>query len=202
MTLGELYARVRAMPTDMQGHMDTLVDLATGCEQVVELGVRDGVSTVALMQGRPTRLMSVDILPLPGSLVQYQAIAAGAGVWWSYVQSDSLLVEIPECDLLMIDTLHTHDQLYAELERHAPRVRPGGAIVLHDTSTYGWDDEPVYGHASPLLRLASPSGYEGLRRAILRWRERTDLGMEYGCEVEYHHCHGLMVLRRAGGHAG
>ena len=54
---------------------------------------------------------------------------------FSFVQGDSLSVDIEPCDLLFIDTRHTAAQLTAELERHAGNVRR--RIVLHDTQIFG-----------------------------------------------------------------
>ena len=105
------------------------------------------------------------------------------------------MIDLPDdIDLLLIDTLHTHDQLEGELLRHAGRVRPGGRIVMHDTVTFGLVDEPVYSHASPLIRISQPSGTMGLRGAIRSFLSNND---DWQIEAEYEECHGLTVLRRS-----
>jgi cephalosporin hydroxylase len=40
------------------------------------------------------------------------------------------------CDVLFIDTIHTYDQVTAELALWADHVRPGGVILMHDPETF------------------------------------------------------------------
>jgi predicted O-methyltransferase YrrM len=182
-------------PSDMQGHLTTLRDLAHGCALVVELGVRDGVSTVGLLAGRPEALISVDIIPPSARLARLIDAAAQASVAWEYRRADSLMTDLPDgIDLLMIDTLHTHDQLDGELLLHAGRVRPGGRIAMHDTVTFARIDEPVYAHASPMIRGINPSGSMGLRSAIDSFLLNNE---DWQIEAEYEECHGLTILRRS-----
>lgn len=61
-------------------------------------------------------------------LLTYTTHVAGPG-------ADSLSVDIAETDLLVIDTVHHADRLYAELTRHAPRVT--GRILLRGTGAFG-----------------------------------------------------------------
>lgn len=193
--IDRMYWLERHTTSDMQGHLETLRELAKGRDLVVELGVRHGCSTIALLAGRPRQMISVDIMPSSDRIMSIGQAARDAGVRWIYRQGDSLLIDLPDgIDLLMIDTLHTHDQLVGELERHAPRVRPGGAIVCHDTVTFGAHDEPIYTHASPLLRLGEPSGYFGLMRAVNKMIECCP---GWSLEAHYDHCHGLTVIRRS-----
>lgn len=181
--------------TDMQGHLETLRELARGRDLVIELGVRHGTSTIGLLAGRPRAMISIDIMPSPSRMLSIHDAVREVGIHWMYRQADSLLTDLPDgIDLLLIDTLHTHDQLAAELERHAPRVRPGGAVVCHDTVTYGRHDEQIYSHASPLLRLGSPSGRHGLMTAI---NGHIGLDPRWSIESHYDHCHGLTVIRRS-----
>jgi predicted O-methyltransferase YrrM len=192
--IDDIYQVELDRPSDMQGHLPTLRDLAHGCSLVVELGVRDGVSTVALLAGRPKALLSIDIIPPSARLARLVDAAAQANVDWEYRRGDSLMIDLPaDIDLLLIDTLHTHDQLEGELLRHAGRVRPGGRIVMHDTVTFGLIDEPVYSHASPLIRISQPSGTMGLRSAIHSFLRNNE---DWQIEAEYEECHGLTVMRR------
>jgi cephalosporin hydroxylase len=195
MTIDEMYRVQIDSPSDMQGHLLTLRELARRCELVVELGVRDGVSTIGLLAGRPYEMISVDIMPSSSRMMDISEAARTEGLRWRYLQADSLTVDLPDgIGLLLIDTIHRHDQLAAELGRHAPRVAPGGGIAMHDTVTFGSADEPIYAHASRLLQAGEPSGHAGLRRAIT-----TFLGHhpDWMIESEYDHCHGLTVIRKS-----
>lgn len=150
MTIESLYELRQGKPCDINEHMPELAELARGCDKVVEFGVRDGVSTTAFLYGlwrgvvdacgdsppldSTCALHSYDIKPTeftPGEV---------SGVSWHFTQQDTsdLLFQIPYCDGLFIDTLHTHAQVQAEL-RHARRVQRW--IALHDTVLFGFREE-------------------------------------------------------------
>ena len=109
--------------------------------QVVELGVRGGNSTSALLsavQQVGGHLWSCDIEP-PGR----------GGDWdfppewnevpeWTFICGDSVgdtvIAQMPkEIDVLFEDTSHTFEQTLAEMEAYMPLVRPGGVALFHDT---------------------------------------------------------------------
>jgi hypothetical protein len=77
---------------------------------------------------------------------------------------DSMLYDVPECDILMIDTWHTYDQLTKELVRLSPKSRR--LIVMHDTSTpWAFKDEP---RATPNSPVGTPiSASQGLWPAVV-----------------------------------
>ena len=122
---------------DIYQHLPTLAEAAQMCETVVEFGVRTGNSTCAFLYGLETgkggALHSFDIMR-----TKYEPPAL-ARATWKFTQADTAtLAEIPECDLLFIDTLHTAIQVARELV-HAARVRK--FIFLHDTVTFGSEAE-------------------------------------------------------------
>lgn len=61
--------------------------------------------------------------------------AEDAGVKFAFHAADVLTISIEPTELLLIDTLHTEEQLRAELQLHASRV--ARFIALHDTTTFG-----------------------------------------------------------------
>lgn len=118
-------------PSDITDHLCTLRLLATRCTHIVEFGVRTGNSTVAFLAGLPSdgKLVSFDINP-PSF-----ALPTDMGGKWAFMQANTALLPlIEETDLLFIDTLHTHDQVVAEL-KHGNQARKW--IVLHDTVLFG-----------------------------------------------------------------
>lgn len=129
-SLDELYDLASGLPSDIRAHVPTLRKLAKGRQTVVEFGVRFGISTIALLAGRPKQLLSYDIADPPTQ----EVIAKAAGARWEFTKGDSRQVTIPRCEVLFIDTLHTKEQLRAELERHHEKV--ADLIVLHDTETF------------------------------------------------------------------
>ena len=119
--------------------------------------------------------------------------ATSAGIEYEFRRADVLMVNvIEETDLLFIDTLHTYAQLRGELAKHADRVRKNGVIILHDTVTYGHQDEPMYSHASPLAR-PTYAGKAGLLMAI---DEFIDTNNKWRIELIRQNNNGLTVLRR------
>jgi hypothetical protein len=117
---------------DMQPHTSTVTELARGSLVAVEMGTRGGVSAWAILDGLPNtgRLVSVDIDPgcrylLPPRITDDPR--------WSLVTGDSAKSEIPDADLVFIDTSHTLEQTRAELSR----CSGASVIVLHDWSEIG-----------------------------------------------------------------
>lgn len=117
---------------DIGEHIPRLRDLASRVDRVTEFGVRTGASTMAFLYAGPKSLLSVDINDCPDvSRLRLD----GDSTKFTFRQADTRETEIPETDLLFIDTLHTFDQLRVELARHSPKVAQ--KIVLHDTVTFG-----------------------------------------------------------------
>jgi hypothetical protein len=135
-TLRREYQKAACRPSDIHEHMDRLYELAAMCDSVVEGGVRWVASTWAFLYGcalRGGRVMSYDHRITPEAKAA-QLLCDEIGIAWDLQEKDWLQVEIPETDLLFIDTDHTYRQLREELNRHGDRARR--YIVLHDTETY------------------------------------------------------------------
>lgn len=162
--------------SDIREHLPTLRKFASQSNTVVELGVRTGVSTRALLAGKPRRMLSYDLNPFT-DYERLRRIAAAEGVDFEFIQGDSRLVQIPRCNLLFIDTLHNYKQLLAELQAHAHKVLD--RIILHDTATYG-----VIGDDGGQGLLAAWEAYE--RTSTVLW----DL------EYQSKSCNGLSVFHR------
>ena len=140
LNLEERYTLAMQTVSDIHEHVPVLRDLASQVEHVTEFGVRHGISTTALLAAQPTMFQSYDIHP--------RAIAASLAPLagrtnFHFTVGDTKTLDIEETDLLFIDTLHTYDQLKAELARHAMKARRW--IVLHDTTTFatkGQESDP------------------------------------------------------------
>ena len=57
----ENYNRLCEIPSDINEHLPTLMKYASECEHITEMGVRNIVSTFALLMGEPKRMISYDI---------------------------------------------------------------------------------------------------------------------------------------------
>lgn len=121
------------MHNDIMGHMAVLALLASQCKSIAEFGVRTGNSTTAflfgLSQNDGGELHSYDINQ---PQIDYNPHQQAPTVRWNFTKTDtsSLDLQVPDVDLLFIDTLHTYKQVKAEL-MHAKAVQKW--IVLHDT---------------------------------------------------------------------
>jgi hypothetical protein len=140
--LEEVYAARSSGGNDISELLPILRYFASHSDQVVEFGVRSGNSTVALLMGQPKRMLSIDLV-CNGAADEIAAALAESKhpTKWRFRQADDREIDIPPTDLLFIDTEHTHDQLAAELRRHAAKVHRW--IILHDTEIFGAELNPA-----------------------------------------------------------
>lgn len=126
--------------SDIEAHLGLLRESAKGF--VFEIGVRDGISTAALLMGVRDHfghVWSVDIIDCSKLFDDPQ---------WTFIQGHSVtdagrilkhLKQLPsEFDLLFIDGDHTYETTSAELRIYGPLVKKdGGVIFMHDTNFLG-----------------------------------------------------------------
>lgn len=143
MTLEEFYQEAIQSSRDIGEHLHILRQYASFCQHITEFGVRSGCSTAALLVGLAEqgsgKLISYDTQPFMRQDDFVQA-AQLEGVEFCFFQRDDLAITIEPTELLFIDTVHTYQQLDAELRRHEEFV--GKWIVLHDTYTDNYPDSP------------------------------------------------------------
>ena len=132
-TIDDLFEWQLKKESDIKAHLPFLKELASECEYVVEFGTRSGVSTTALVAGKPKRVVTVD--KNMSGVPQVLKIMAEGATRLDFMQGDTLQITIPECDMLFIDSLHTGDQVWGELTRHAGKVKRW--LAFHDTTTFG-----------------------------------------------------------------
>ena len=176
MSLKTDYEERCARQSDINQQMPKLYELAQQCDVVCEFGVRTGNSTAALLYGLQPggTLHSFDINP-----THFTPPLPSEGVTWHFHQCDtSAIDEIPWCNMLFIDTLHTSWQVEREL-KHAGKVKKW--IAFHDTMLFGDKGE-------------SPGGGHGITHAIYSFLIENDENWR----IVYHNpenC-GLLVLER------
>jgi cephalosporin hydroxylase len=101
--------------------------IVSECKSVVELGT--GQCTMDRIFLRyDVKLDTYDIEDCPDTFLE-EAKAAGRDV--TFHKEDTLKAEIPETDLLFIDSFHSYEQVKTELELHASKAKR--YIVFHDT---------------------------------------------------------------------
>lgn len=131
-TLQERYDRLCRENLDISDHLPTLLALGKKCPRIVELGVRYGASTTALLLAAPESLILVDIQPCQAAVQEIKRLAQVQGkTRVEFFQADSRKIALEPMDLLFIDTEHTYKCLIKELMLHGPQCSQ--YIALHDT---------------------------------------------------------------------
>lgn len=159
---------------DILHHLSFLRQICfdTNAKLILELGVRTGNSTRAFLSAIESlkgRLISIDIEDCSG---------VSDSPYWEFHQMNDLDFDTnnDEFDIIFIDTSHTYDQTLAELRKFAPKLKSGGAILLHDTISF----QPVLQAIQTYLK-ENPDRYEFENRkssnglGVLRERENVGI---------------------------
>ncbi len=128
--------------SDINEHIPTIVRYGQECNTIIEMGVRSIVSTWGWLGCAPEKLTCYDIHDPSrwgADIKSVYETAEAYDIEFEFIQANVLEIEIPETDLLFIDTWHTYDQLKAELEIHSKNVKK--YICFHDTTSYEFTNE-------------------------------------------------------------
>jgi len=123
-------------PHDINEHLSLLYFLVVShnLKTVLELGTDIGFSTRALLCGVKRTggyLTSIDIKNCPE--IKQWISDKQLDKYWTFVESNDLFYNLEKpIDLLFVDSMHTHDQLKAELNLFSPKTRK--FIAIHDTN--------------------------------------------------------------------
>ncbi len=172
------FENAKSQKSDINEHIQVLHDLATECDTIVEAGVRYVVSTWAFVWGcacRGGRVDSYCMTMLP-EIQRAIDLCGSEEVPWYFYEGDWLKQEIPETDLLFIDTNHFYSQLKEELRIHGPKARK--YIVLHDTENFG--------------QVGADEKSPGLWQAV----EEFVAEGNWRIKEHYTNCNGLTVLEK------
>lgn len=137
--LNQEYINAYTQESDIKKHIPVLHKLAQECDSVVELGVRTGVSTRAFLPLN-IRLRSYDI-EMDARVSELFNVATALQKDMQYIMGDSLSIDIEPADMMLVDTVHSYEQVSAELKRHANKIRK--YIAFHDTYVFGLGRENV-----------------------------------------------------------
>jgi Methyltransferase domain len=136
-TLAETYRHRSAENMDIRAQMPVLYAWAhQPAVKIIECGTRGGYSACAFLAGIERadtggQLWSVDIEE-PWVPRWWHEIP-----FWHQITADSVSPEAlafcpDQVDIVFSDTSHFYDQTLGELLAYAPKVRPGGLILVHD----------------------------------------------------------------------
>ena len=189
--LEKIVNQIYQTPSDINEHIPTLIEYASECKHITEMGVRAITSTWAFLGSAPEKLISYDIENPSkwGADIQYvYDVANHYGLDYEFRKENVLKIDIEETDLLFLDTWHAYNQLKAELEKHSSKAKK--YIIMHDTTSYEFRDEP----------LTSENAWEGeldfgrgLWAAITEFLDSTD---EWVLHKRYTNNNGLTILKR------
>lgn len=207
-------------PSDIYEHLPVLSEYASRGQTATEFGMRSVVSTWALLHGllkgknkrirgkngeenkenedtsgEELRLISVD-LNYSHAIEEVRPLCKQLGVNFSFVLADDTKIEIPQTDLLFIDTWHIYGHLKRELEVHHNKVNK--YIILHDTTVDALYGETIRNGWNP-HQQSIESGYpveeiiKGLWPAV---EEFLVAHPEWKLEKRYTNNNGLTILSR------
>lgn len=165
-------------PSDINEHLGTLRKYGSKCDLITEMGTRDLVSAYAFLVTRPKRFITYDIY-ISQWLPITEQLAKNENVNFAFKNENTLEIEIDQTDLLFIDTLHTYEQLDAELKLHSDKVK--NYIILHDIVSFGVIGESYDGSSKIGLCLAVMNLLQEGKWFIKEWHQ---------------HNNGLLVLER------
>lgn len=176
--------------SDINEHLSTLVEYSKECNHVTEFGVREAVSTWSFLL-YPKKIMAYDI-QYHANIIELRMLAKEYNIDFNFIKADDLKIEIEQTDLLFIDTLHCYKQLIAELNLHSKKVNK--YIIMHNTVSYGTTDEPIYNHASEIVKNIS-SEKQGLENAYVDFL-LSEEGQNWVVHEIFTNNNGLTILKR------
>jgi predicted O-methyltransferase YrrM len=125
---------------------------AEGCKCVVEIGVAEGVSALALREGMaedgtlylidPFHLSRIPALNFIKRVAQRTVAGSGRGrvVWIEKFSQDAVKGWKETIDLILIDGDHAEAAVERDWQDWSRFVKPGGVVLFHDARVFsgGW----------------------------------------------------------------
>jgi predicted O-methyltransferase YrrM len=151
------------------GQLAVLLRMARGRRRVVELGTATGWTAAAFALADPTRVVvSSDPHIQPGRNRYLRLLRPSTRARIELVHAagvEAATMDIPEVDLLFIDSSHEHQATIDEWHAWRPRLAPDALVVFHDC------DHPEF---PGIARAIEELGLSGLRQAgMFVWRAAT-----------------------------
>lgn len=136
-TINVAYLNSKLTTNDADVIMPVLKTYAEKCNHVTEMGVRDVITTWAILAAKPDKLVCIDWdnekCPVNKTKLQEaKRLSAQEDILFEFIPADTTNISIEPTDLLFIDTWHTYEQLILELLMHSPNVNK--YIICHDTN--------------------------------------------------------------------
>ena len=147
MNLDSLYNQSANQYSDISEHVPVLRQYASTVNSIGEFGVRGtNNSTHGLIKGLSESTVEgkksyfgVDIVPV--TITYMKDIAESIGIDFTFIVHDSATVDLPQVDLLFIDSWHIYGHLKRELANNHTKVNK--YIIMHDTTVDEWEGESI-----------------------------------------------------------
>ena len=169
----EKFEELKSQNSDNNEHLEVMFQYAKKCINGMELGFGQGRASFALLLGLE-RLYSVDTYHEPNiknMLVDY------FGDKLITIESETFdFVDYDSVDLLLVDSVHTYDQVKKELKTHSSKINK--YIMFHDTVSYG---------------AIGQDNNDGIVKAINEFLEENK---EWKIIYEVSNNHGFMILEK------
>jgi cephalosporin hydroxylase len=130
--------------SDIHDHLQFIYDTSHG--MVLELGIRSGVSTSALLAGIETDGEEGSLVVSVDTNKRCYEVFRGHPQWLfincastDFHEIETAILETGHpvvFNLILIDTLHSLEQVSQELKTWAPFLKAEGKILVHDVITY------------------------------------------------------------------
>jgi hypothetical protein len=170
-----VYQNTLTTERDFNQHMPKLRELAENCGIVADISIRqESFIALAASKAKVVYSYSNEHNPLTDHVAQLRKMTRLPVI-------PQNIETIPQVELLFLNTTHSSDQVYRELNRFADKV--SHYIVLHNTTIYGETGE---GHTQQTVVL-------GILHALRRYmREHPEWTVIYHSPNQY----GLTVISR------
>ena len=139
--IAEIYVKRAGMESDIKAHLPRLKVLVEQLMpiNIIELGTRQGYSTVAFLTAIRTRphahLYSVDLEPVYGEMEEW----VDQIDQWTFIQSSDIPYPkgLPHfADMIFVDTSHHLNHTREEIATYSEHISEDGVLLFHDTVTW------------------------------------------------------------------
>jgi hypothetical protein len=154
-TIKSRYIAAYSVPGDINEHIEIIYEHVKNAQHATEIGVRDVVSSWAFAKagldcatdGKQFAASDITRRPAVEDL-DHLLNKCLTHIQYEFLEGDDLVISPWNTDVLLIDAWHFYRQPKAELVRWSPYVKD--YILLHDTETFGFEDEWEVGHGFPM----------------------------------------------------
>jgi len=163
-------------------HLQTLFFIVKefNCQHILEIGTGNGESTfaMALAMNRKGLLISMDI-ERKADIIDKALDNKLSNIMFTVDNSKTTTIS-GEFDLVFIDGSHEEEDVYQDIKKFAPMVKPNGFLILHDVSNPKWGSD--------------------VRNAMLRYKDditKNRINIERLWRMyNWFNCNGLAIWRK------